>query len=314
MAWFGAANPARRIHANVHVATVCVGLLFYSGIGGANPEGSKAFLDVRTILDAWEANYGSIRSMKVVYSARIEDTDAEGRPRRSHLHVERIEDGKLYHNLCSEAEQGLADKSSIVESSFDGEVSKHYTAVWRSGWLDRGLKNMAFANMNDLRRCMMMKRVLIPQLKEDFPEGAPWFSVLIREGLEGHWSKVLPELEPVAGEPCHVIERHRPGDTNTDKIWVAHAKGMLLMKHEVIQEGETIRACEVRNVASVATDKGEFWYPRKMRSETRGSSVWEIEVYECVPHVSVPPGAFDVHFPHGTLIADHIAGTEYLQN
>lgn len=317
MAWFGAANPARRIPANVHVATVCVGLLFYSGIGGANPEGSKAFLDVRTILDAWEANYGSIRSMKVAYSVKInEKRGPESAPLKRSFQVARIEDGKRYHIAYSEAEQGLADKNSVVQSSFDGQATKLYMAMRRLGRIDAGLQDTTYASTNDVQRLMMMKRVVIPAWKEEYPEGAPWFSVLLRDDPGTRWSKVLPELEQVGGEPCHVIERHRPGDANTDKLWVAHGKGMLLMRHEVIRDGKVIRRLEMRTIASVMTDVGEFWYPREIHHESSesGQVEWELTVDEFVPHVTIPPGTFDVHFPHGTFIADHIAGTEYLQN
>jgi hypothetical protein len=285
-----------------------MGLLFFSGVGYGGPDDTKAFLTVREVLDRWEANYGSIQSMKVGYSVRM---IRSGGPETGRVledyHVERTENGKLYHVLFSKVEDRLPGKSYAVESAFDGHVSKEYKAALGTGSIDPGLRDTTYAVINDVRRYLMIERIRSQAWKQDFPDGIPAFSWLIRSGLEGQWSKVLPDLQYVAGEPCHVIERHRPGERNIDRIWIAQAKGMLPMRRELVQDGEIINMTEVRGIARVMTDVGEFWYPSEVHSENgRTRTTWDVKVQEFIPHVTVPLSTFDVHFPDGTRIIDNV--------
>jgi len=142
------------------------------------------------------------------------------------------------------------------------------------------------------------------------------FSALIRSGIEGGWAKVRPELEYVAGEPCHVIENRTREGGNLDRFWIAHNKGMLIMKYEATQNGMAFRRGEVLRIDRTVTDKGEFWYPSEAYRQLYlpNEAVKNVlRVYEFVPHLKIPPDTFDVNFPDGTRIDDQAAGTYYVK-
>ena len=298
---------------------VLLGVLLWREISSGSSKHARAFLDARAILDRWEANYATIQTMKVAYSERVvgvtgADTDSLVR----NQNMERIQDGKLYYVRYSKAERGFAEKGSIIERAFDGTVSKAYVPMDKAGKITSGLTGNLLDGLNDFEIYMLMTRIRLDSYKQDFPEGIPMFSALLRSGIKGGWAMVCSELEPVAGEPCHVIETRTSKGGNIDRIWVAHAKGMLPLRHEVVRDGKVIRKMEVLKVASTVTDTGEFWYPSEAYRETDrprgGTAKYQFRVREFVPHVRVSSDTFDLHFPDGTRIRDEVAGISYVES
>ncbi|NQT01467.1 MAG: M48 family metalloprotease [Planctomycetes bacterium] len=276
---------------------------------------TKAFMDVHAILDAWEAHYGTIQTMKVRFSEIVVgDTDPEiddGLVRN--IHVERIQDGTRYYQRHTKSEEGFTDKNSIIDESFDGTVSKQYITKAKRGRIVSGAQ---WGSINHVEAFMMMSRVEIDTFKEKYPRGIPWFSALIKSEIEGGWAKVRPELEYVAGEPCHVIENRTREGGNLDRFWIAHNKGMLIMKHEVTQNNMAFRRSEILKIARTVTDKGEFWYPSEAYRQLYlpNEAIKNVlRVYEFVPHLKIPPDTFDIHFPDGTRIIDEAAETYYVK-
>jgi hypothetical protein len=290
-------------------------LLLKSGVcNGA----TKAFLDASAILDAWEANYSTIQTMKVNYSEKIVEvtgpyTDSLVR----NEHMERIQNGKLHYVRYSMADDGFAEKDSIIERSFDGTVSKGYMPMDKMGRITSGLTGNVLDGLNHMEIYMLMNRVPLDSYKGDFPEGTPMFSALLRGGIKGGWAKVRSELEPVAGELCHVVETRTSKDSNINRIWVAHAKGMLPLRYEVVRDGEVVSKMEVLEVAKTMTDTGESYYPSKAYREINrprgGKAKFELEAREFIPHVRVSSDTFNVDFPEGTRIRDEVAGISYVK-
>ena len=130
-------------------------------------------------------------------------------------------------------------------------------------------------------------------------------------------AKVLPDLESVAGVPCHVVEIK--GENGSIKIWTAHDKGFLPLKFERIStnpvRGDLFEQRVVQEIALVETDVGAFWYPKKARwilHERNGQeSTNEINVSEFIPNAHMTQADFRVDFPPGTRIYDSIAGIQY---
>jgi hypothetical protein len=295
-----------------------LGVLLWREISSGGSRDARAFLDARAILDGWEANYGTIQTMKVAYSERVvEATGAETDSLVRNQHVERIQDGKLYYVRYSKAERGFAEKGNIIERAFDGTVSKEYLPMRKAGNITSGLTGDILDGLNHFEIYMLMTRIRLDSYKQDFPEGIPMFSALLRSGIKGGWAMVRSKLEPVAGEPCHVVETRTTRGGNIDRIWVAHVKGMLPLRHEVVRDGKVISKMEVLKVASTVTDVGEFWYPSEAYRETDrpkgGTAKHEFRVREFVPHVRVSSDTLDLHFPDGTRIRDELAGISYVE-
>jgi hypothetical protein len=209
-----------------------------------------------------------------------------------------------------------------MECSFDGHLSKRYQAISREdtgqvrkeGIIRPGPTDDSYSTMNDVAIGMLIHRKDVPTLKEEFPHGMPGLSFHLREGLDLGWSKVLPDLENVAGEACHVVEQQRPG-SDVYRFWIAHAKGMLVMRQQRTRAGAIQGSKEVLKIATAVSDAGEIWYPSEMRTVNSwmpGSvQTLDLSVHEFVPHVKVSPEIFDVHFPAGTAVLDQAAGTIY---
>lgn len=285
----------------------------WPGICRGNSENAKAFLDVRAILNAWEASFGAIKAMKFEYSwTHTMGGSADGAtdPIISRSHAEKIQDGKLYHVRYSNVEKDSTEKpSAVFECAFDGKAGKRYEPMRRAGRIESGRVG-PMETTADVENCMMIGRRQVPSLREEFPEGVPYFSLIMRQWLHAGWAKVLPDLEDVAGEACHVIEIRNPENSAVERFWIAHAKGMLILKHK---HGHSL--LEVQDIAKVVTDTGEFWYPSDIHREWRISgteTTEDLKIHEFVPHVKVSPDTFDITFPNGTVVSDLVTGTYYV--
>ena len=278
----------------------------------------KSFLDAQAIFDRWEANYGHINSMK--FKALVRLVHAEN-PRVNYSrfsHWDKIIDGKRFYVRHTGNEAGFEDEDKVIVVSFDGSIGKSYISGTKIGEICRGLKKSAPALGNPVKEYLHLDPVeitseiassmwdesrykIMETFQKEFPEGVPRFAYdfIVGEKL-GRQIRVLPELESVAGQLCHILEI-----TPHIKYLFAHEKGMLLLKYVINYENGDYVKEEVLKVASVETDIGQFWYPSEATREIKnGDEIlkYEFKIGELIPHVKVPPETFDIVFPEGTKI------------
>jgi hypothetical protein len=122
---------------------------------------------------------------------------------------------------------------------------------------------------------------------------------------------VLPNLEPVAGQMCHVLEISNRGRLG-EKIWLANEKGMLPLKRQQYINDKPVVDFTVEQIGCVMTDEGKVWYPKKAYQTTNlqhwGRLRYELIAHEFVPNVHVGRSTFRFDFPKGTRILDRVRG------
>lgn len=278
--------------------------LFLCNTSKGTTESQEAFLDVNSILEGWEAHYGSILSMQVKYTERKFDLNGpEGGRFLQQEQTEKKQDGKRYYMACSWSDQGFADEHSISEASFDGSVSKDYVPSVKLGKVSSGLSGAMQEMHNRLESYMFMTRYYTD--KKD-PDGTPTFTHIIKLAMKDGSVKVRPALETVGGEPCHVVEATRSGQVRT--FWLAHNKDFLPMKYENVKLGNIVYKMEVLKVAKTVTDNGEFCYPAEAKwvsnHPERGKFKYLLKAQEFIPHVNFSSDTLNVNFPNGTTIHD----------
>lgn len=293
---------------------------------GAEPQ--KAFLDVNTILETWQRNYGNIKSMQVSYTERVLEKKApDSDPNILDnlimcMHIDRVEEGNRYHARESLANDGFAKPENILEYSFDGSMTREYSGGEKLGTIQSGPTGKAVEITNDLKKYMLLDIDMWPKKTDKSnetywqaePNAVPWFREIFRwASIKNFTVKVRPELETVAGKLCHVIEITK-GDILLDKIWVAHECGMLPLKYQLFDAGEPEREILVEQVAQTAD--GDIWYPVKayrMQSSKRfGKIKYEIITHSFIPNIKVDDKTFRFDFPNGTSVADRVLGTSYI--
>lgn len=270
----------------------------------------KAFLEIEHIREGWESNYGSIGSMKVIYSRQLK---SHSTPKEMNLtpvefsHIERIEQGHRFHiRALASSNKGTEKRKSITETAFNGEIDMEYYPDHKRGLVKRGLSGGANDTVNALKEIMLLN-VLRSKTnpEEDRPVGTRW--------LQNKASKVLPELEEVLGEMCHVVECNLGREVM--KLWFAHNKGFIPLKLEHAINGTIQQSIVIKETAQTHTDIGPLWYP--VRAETFfnlrlvGPTINEYIVEEFVPNVEVDDEMFRIEFPDGTQVKDKIIGTYY---
>ena len=273
-----------------------------------------AFLGIDDIREGWESTYGSIRSMEVAYRHRLiafkpppDDPNAPVPVRV--MHVQRLEQQEQFHLKQSLSEGGLGRREDILEYAFDGRSSTHYSGARLSGEIRRGMTDGASSSTNALKDYMLLNGMRFRDRDEDVPTFRHYV------GLSN--ARVLPQLESVAGVPCHVVEIE--GKTGSTKIWTAHDKGFLPLKFERVStdpvRGDLLEQRVVQETALAETDMGAFWYPTKarwvLRERNGQESTSELDVSAFVPNAPVTKGAFRIDFPPGTRVLDLIAGVQY---
>jgi hypothetical protein len=274
----------------------------------------EAFLKIDELREGWESTYGSIKSMKVAYSDRL--TSFKPSPKEPNaprpvrvMHIERLERQGLYHLKTSLSEQGFNRPEDLLANAFDGERNTSYVGAYHTGEVKLGMQNSAAPRTNSLKQYLLLDAIRSRNQDEDIPA--------FRQYFENREVQVLPELESVAGTPCHVMEF--TGPYVNGKVWLAHEKGFLPLKFEFKAgdptHGYLFEQRVVDEIASVATDLGVFWYPtkahRSLRLRNGEESTNELNVTAFVPNVPVARESCRVDFPPGTRINDYIAGILY---
>ena len=291
-------------------------------IAGEANEPQKAFLDVNTILETWQSNYGNIKSMQVSFTERI----LEKKPSASDPnilnnmsvleHEDRVEEGNRFHIRYSTADDGFAKQENIFEAAFDGSTTREYFGKHKNGTIKSGPSTRRGPTI--LKTYMLLDFDITPKMgpfgprieKQD-PNALPRFREIFRRAsIRGYTVTVRPELETVAGKLCHVIEIAK-GDMLIDKLWVAHECGMLPLKYEQ-HNFDNINGIEVEQVA----ESNGIWYPvkayRVVDNEPIGRVKFELIVHSFVPNVKVDDNTFRLDFSNGTRVDDQVLGADYV--
>jgi hypothetical protein len=293
---------------------------------------AKSFLDAEAILAGWESNYAGIRTMRVSYCTRLIDyqppannPDIDMTGLVKYQHVERVEDGKRYHIRFSKAEDGFDRPESLMEHAFDGKITREYSAREKHGSIVAGLIGRNTETMNDLKVYMLLRRRLVggrnasgTYLIED-PNSKPDLSRTLSYAISRSIVSMLPKLEPVAGQLCHVVEVVLPGKDHNgiprqikQVFWMAHNKGMCLMKYQWYWDNKLDREIEVEQIAMAKMDGTDVWYPKKayrtLFNEEVGTMKYELTVKDFVPNVEVDENTFRFDFPKGTYVFDRVRG------
>jgi len=283
---------------------------------------ARAFLDGNDILDAWEANYGGIENLKVHCTQRVlGHTNSVALGIVPVTQVERIHDGTRYLARSSRTDNEFDDADSMLIVAFDGQLTKMLSKSKKLNTANiyNGIQDNLRDRGKDIDIYMQTTRVEREGYKDEFPNGIPWLSWLLREGMRVDAVKVRPKLERVCGELCHVVVVATDGKgSEYRRYWFAHEKGMLPLRVETVEQGVVTAKIECQQLGSVKTEVGEVWYPARARREVNGSmfgmsSKYELEVHQFVPHIKVSASDFELNFPPRTLVADYITGESYIK-
>jgi hypothetical protein len=305
------------------VVFITVFALTVCAIAGEVNEPKKAFLDVNTILETWQSNYGNIKGMQVSYTEQVlEKEPSASEPNILNnlvvlYHEDRVEEeGNRYHIRCSEADDGFAKQDNITEEVFDGSTSRKYEGRRKTGTIKSGPS--IWRGPAILKTYMLLDFDIAitmgpfgPRIEKQDPNALPRFEEIFRRAsIRGYTVTVRPELETVAGKLCHVIEIAK-GDMLIDKLWVAHECGMLPLKYEQ-HNFKNINGIEIEQVAG----SNGILYPikayRSSDTECFGKIKYELIVYSFVPNVKVDDNTFRLDFPNGTMVTDKVKGTYYV--
>jgi hypothetical protein len=290
--------------------------------GGAEPQ--KAFLDVNTILETWQHNYGNINSMQVSYTEQVleKEPPASDPNFLNNLvmltHVDRVEEGNRFNVRYSTADDGFAKQDNITEEAFDGSTTREYFGNDKTGTIKSGISARSAVIMNILKDYMLLDFDMGvkmgpsgPRIEKADPNDLPRFREIFRwASIKKFTVTVRPELETVAGKLCHVIEITK-GDILLDKVWVAHECGMLPLKYQHNLNGR-LNGIEVEQVA----ESNGIWYPvkayRVQDTERTGRVKYELIVHSFVPNVKVDDSTFRFDFPNGTRVSDKVKDIYYV--
>ena len=295
-----------------------------STVDTGDTDQAKAFLDAGEILKAWEDNYAHFESMKVSYTERVleavppvDDPDRFDSLVRL-MHVERVERGQRFHTRYSCDEEGFNKPDSIIEGSFDGEVSREYFGSTRSGMIIAGMIGRNTETMNRLKNYMGLSKRLIGRenpsgpfkhyLIED-PNSQPELSLNLSSAILGSRASVKSNLESVGGQLCHVEEITFKGNIRR-RMWLAHEKGMLVLKSQSYENDKPVIDVTVEQIGCVKTDGWMVWYPKKayrtINKQSGERLKYELTTYEFVPNIQVGENTFRFDFPKRTEIFDRI--------
>lgn len=285
----------------------------------------KAFLDAPAILQAWQRNYGSIKTLQVSYTKRVLDFKLpEPNPLEisapiMYMHVERIEEGKRCHTRYSLAEDGFAKPENILEHAFDGSTTTEYWGREKVGTIEPGLIGRSVEGMNALKQYMLLDlKPVSGELAQEYPNGMPRFSRTFNSGILKSIASVRPNLEPVAGHLCHVVEidYKSEGFNSQYKFWVAHEKEMLTLKYQEYHNDKLKEEIQVEQIAVAETDGGNIYYPiksyRTIDTELLGMVKSEVITHAFVPNIKVDENTFRIDFPSGTRVFDRELGLDYI--
>ena len=303
------------------VSAIVIGIMGIYAIGGT-ADRPESFLDCDALYAGWQSTYRSVKTMRVSYSYRVVDykppiNDPNMPAPVKYECTERVEDGKRYHIRYSKAEDGFDRPESLMEHAFDGKITREYWGSTKHGTIDTGLVGRDVEQMNRFKDFTLTKLLEVPDyFKEKYPNGVTMFDELF--GLLKSSKNIRPYLETVAGQPCHVVELtyikgQQPGPRK-DIFWMAHDKGMCLMKYQRYENNKMVREFEVEQIAMADMDGTAIWYPVKIRrneDEDMGNITEELIIKEFVPNVKVDENTFRFDFPPDTWVVDRVAGLSY---
>ena len=307
-------------------ALFCI-LLFCVGSCFGKSESLKSYLDAEQILHGWEKSYAGIKTLRVSYYRQVIDyhppanNPDESAPVK-HMHMERIDElGPRFHIRYSSAAEGFNRPKKVIEYAFDGNISQEYLGADRHGSIMAGLRGKFGENYNRIRHYMFINRIPRPDLKEEYPDGVPEFSLTLRNGIKRGACTIRPNLESAAGELCHIIELTSSVIYEEKEIkaknlyWLAHNKGMCLIKYQVYWDDRLEYEMEVEKIAEAKSDGISVWYPEKSYetalAEELGTIKYELTITEFVPNIEVNENMFKVVFPKGTHVYDRVRGMSY---
>lgn len=264
--------------------------------------------------------------MSVSYSNVLVDyqppaSNPDKLPPIKYMQVQRVEDGKRYHIRFSKDKAGFDNSESFQECAFDGRISRNFYAELKDGSIFLGLKGTYLERENRLKKYVLLETPTQAYLKDKYPRGAPKFAIHLTLGETYGVITVRPILESVAGQLCHVVELVSPGKDHKgiprqfkELFWLAHDKGMCLMKYQQFWDENLYEEIEVKKVAMAEMDSTPVWYPQKahlVRINEAGIVRRELNVTEFVPNVQVDEETFGFDFPPATHVYDKITGLSY---
>jgi hypothetical protein len=306
---------------NFVVSAIVIEIMGIYAIGGTTDR-PESFLDCDTLYAGWQSTYRSVKTMRVSYSYRVVDykppnNDPNWPAPVMYERTERVEDGKRYHIRYSIAEDGFDRPESLEEYAFDGKISRGYMGSEKSGTIKLGLTGNAAERMNHFKDFTLTKLQVVPDyFKKKYPNGVTTFDEIF--GILKSSKNIRPYLETVAGEPCHVVEiTYIKGQQSEEKdiFWIAHDKGMCLMKYQKYENNKMTRETEVEQIAMADMDGTAIWYPVKVRrhqeNEDIGNITEELIVKQFIPNVKVDDSTFRFDFPPDTWVVDRVAGLSY---
>jgi hypothetical protein len=291
----------------------------------------KSFLNSKEILADWESTYASIRTMSVSYCTTLVDyqppakkPDIDMTDLVKYQHVQRVEDGKRYHMRFSKAEDGFDRPESLTEYAFNGKTTQEYFGSSKHGSIFAGLEGSFAETVNDLKAYMLLttRHTTLADIRAEYPNGAPELSITFKKGMTRGIISVRPNLESVAGELCHVVEIVLPGKDHKgiprqikQLFWMAHDKGMCLMKYQEYWDDRLDMEIEVKQITMTDTAGTVIWYPvkacRTKFDEELGTTKYELTVTDFVPNIEVDEDTFRLDFIEGTSITDSNLGKSY---
>jgi len=291
----------------------------------------KSFLNSKEILADWESTYASIRTMSVSYCTTLVDyqppakkPDIDMTDLVKYQHVQRVEDGKRYHMRFSKAEDGFDRPESLTEYAFNGKTTQEYFGSSKHGSIFAGLEGSFAETVNDLKAYMLLttRHTTLADIRAEYPNGAPELSITFKKGMTRGIISVRPNLESVAGELCHVVEVVLPGKDHKgiprqikQLFWMAHDKGMCLMKYQDYWDDRLDMEIEVKQITMTDTAGTVIWYPvkacRTKFDEELGTTKYELTVTDFIPNVEVDEDTFRLDFIEGTSIVDSSSGKSY---
>ena len=288
----------------------------------------KSFLDAASILNGWESSYGSIRTMKVAYKSILEDyqppaDNPDVLSLVKYFYVERIESGKRHHTRLSITEDGFERPESLMEYAFNGEVTQEYLGSTKHGSIVSGLLGKSVETDNYLKQYMLLDTSPAPEdMKDEYPNGVPEMVRTIKLGIAKGKVTVRPRLESVAGQLCHVIDFIRRGESDgvdvqiKSTFWLAHDKGMCLMKYQYYCGDDFGEEIEVKQISETNMNGNGVWYPvvayLTMYNKEFGTTKRKLTVMEFLPNIEVNEDTFRFDFPAGTEVFDRVSGLSYV--
>ncbi len=212
-----------------------------------------------------------------------------------------------------------------MEHAFDGKITREYSARDKHGSIVAGLIGRDTETKNDLKVYMLLRRRLVGGRNEsgtyliEDPNSKPDLSRTLSYAIPRSMISVLPKLEYVGSQLCHVIEVKVPGKDHKgiprqikQVFWMAHDKGMCLMKYQWYWDNTLDREIEVEQIAMAKMDSTDVWYPKKayrtIFSDEIGTTKYELTVTEFIPNVEVDEKTFRFDFPKGTYVFDRVRG------